>query len=90
MIYIFDLDYMLLDTSRQRNKIAGTIGLSVEEYQKSYFRHYTSRKKHYNPYQHIDILHKEGRFGADKREDYIKNIDKLVIDLSNSTRVVGK
>ena len=83
MIYIFDLDYMLLDTSQQRKAIAESIELKIKEYQENYYKNFKSRKKFYNAYQHIDILYKEGRFSANKRREFIEKIDKLVktIDL---------
>lgn len=86
MIYIFDLDYTLLDAKRFKEDLSSVFGMSVEEFGKSYFENFKSKGINYNLNSHLAILEKDG-FIANKEQtegvkerfnEFMKNIDEYL------------
>ncbi|GEM_PF-912704 len=86
MIYVFDLDYTLLDTKRFKEDLSSVFGMSVEEFSESYFENFKSKGLNYNLNKHLAILEKDG-FIASKEQaeeikkrfkEFMKNIDEYL------------
>jgi len=56
MIYIFDLDYTLLDAIEFKRGLARILGLSWEDWQKDYQKFFKDQNKNFNFYQMLNYL----------------------------------
>ena len=56
MIYIFDLDYTLLDATEFKRGLARILGLSWEDWQKNYQKFFKDQNKNFNFYQMLNYL----------------------------------
>ncbi len=56
MIYIFDLDYTLLDAIKFKHGLARILGLSWEDWQKNYQKFFKDQNKNFNFYQMLNYL----------------------------------
>lgn len=70
MINIFDLDYTLMDTTKFKKDLASVFDMSVDKWDKSYYKHFKSKGVNYSIDKHLDILKEEGFI---KSEGEIKN-----------------
>lgn len=82
MIIIFDLDYTLLDTKRQKKDLARALSVSWKDYQDSYTRHFTNKKVNYNVYKHLSFLLQEELIEKKQAEQIRKKV-RQVLDQGN-------
>ncbi len=72
MIYIFDLDYTLLDTKKFKEDLSSVFGMSVEEFSKSYFENFKSKGVNYNLDKHLSILKRDGFIASEEQAAAVK------------------
>ncbi|MDA3839463.1 MAG: haloacid dehalogenase-like hydrolase [Patescibacteria group bacterium] len=83
---IFDLDYTLLDSDKLRGKLAEILGLSYDEYEKSYQKNFTDKNITYSFDEHLEILSENLEFRnktkaiKEKFNRELENIDDLMYD----------
>jgi len=73
MITIFDLDYTLLDSIAVKEKLTSVLGMSKEEYNKSYKENFKDKKENYTLEKHLAILRENGYFDSDIKVQAVKN-----------------
>jgi len=86
MIYIFDLDYTLLDTNKFKKNLSSVFGMSAADFNESCFKYFKSKGVNYNPDKHLVLLEEDGFF-ADKEQaaaireklnEFMENIDEYL------------
>ncbi len=80
MLYIFDFDYTLFDTTRFKRDLAGNLGLSYEDFCIIYNKHFAKQKMHYDIAEHLRIIEEERQLCF---RDFKKLLEKVVKHFSS-------
>lgn len=79
MKVIFDLDYTLLDTKKFKADLADVLGMTAEEFNKSYKENFSDPKENYSIEKHLKILGQENNELLKKRiSNFLKGLDKFL------------
>ena len=84
MIYIFDLDYTLLDTVKFENNLPAVLGVSKDDFDDTYEKYYRRGQNPYNVYEHISFLAKEKKIKD--RDQAKKNVLAMLKKLDEFIR----
>lgn len=97
MIVIFDLDYTLLDLEKFKEGWAEALGLSKDEFNRSYQKNFKDQNINYSADRHLEILDKsQDQQVKEAIEDFLKIIDcyllpeadELLEKLSSGNRLI--
>lgn len=82
MIYIFDLDYTLLNATKLKLELSQIIGISFKTFNDSY-KKYFSGKENYNFYKHLSYLIKDNIVKKDNSEKIRQNVKKYLNNINH-------